>query len=145
MNFGFFNKTPKSIDYETTLINYFNDFNQKYPNINNGGCGTFSYHLSNILSKYGINNEIVYKEEINVPENAYRCDVKFEHILVKTDKCVIDNNGTYKLSLIEKEDLKPLKKKKLKQMISDNRLWNDMFNHEIDKNNLIKDIYKIEL
>ena len=145
MNLSFLHKTPQSINYENTLMNYFNEFNRKYPDIDNGGCGTFSYHVSNLLDSYGIKNEIVYAEEKEVPDGAYRCDVKFEHILIKTEKFVIDNNGVYDLNSDYVKRLKYLKKRKLRKMINDERLWNDKFNHETDKIKLIKDIYKIKL
>ena len=41
--------------------------NNKYPNLNYGACGTFSYYLSETLDKLGIDNQIVYiKEKIKL-------------------------------------------------------------------------------
>jgi len=102
------------------------EINSKYPMIDFGGCGTFSYHLSEKLDSENIPNQIVYIPEKNTPENAYRCDVKFHHILVKVDDYMIDNHG---LKFVSNEVL-ILNKEKLKNMLEDKKLWNNIFPYE---------------
>jgi hypothetical protein len=56
------------------------EINNKYPNINYGGCGTFSYHLHKVLKdKYDIDTEIVYIKSPNPPGLKPDYDVKFTH------------------------------------------------------------------
>lgn len=102
--------------------------NHKYPMIDWGGCGTFSYFLSEKLDSEKIPNQIVYIPEKDTPENAYRCDVKFHHILVKVDDYLLDNHGVYKFS--DDCELLPLEKEKLKDMLEDKKLWNNVFPYE---------------
>jgi hypothetical protein len=115
------------------------NINLKYDRlIDCGGCGTFSYALSNVLIDNNVPHELVYVEG---PGSA-RCDVKFTHILVKVEDTLIDNHGirnqrkylpTYSLS-----------KSKLAEMLDDKQIWNDKFPHE-KWNNLIQDILSIAL
>lgn len=105
--------------------------NHKYPMINWGGCGTFSYYLSEKLNNENIPNQIVYIPEKDTPENAYRCDIKFHHILVRVDDYLIDNNGFHPLITFDKDyEILPLKKEKLKDMLEDKKLWNNVFPYE---------------
>lgn len=100
--------------------------NNKYPKIDWGGCGTFSYHLSEKLNELNIKNQIVYTPEKKTPKDAYRCDIKFHHILVKVDDYLIDNYGIRSFE----EEVLPLENEKLKCMLEDKKLWNNIFPHE---------------
>ena len=114
--------------------------NIKYSKIDWGGCGTFSYHLSEKLNKLNVKNQIVYIPEKETPNGAYRCDIKFHHILVKVDNYLIDNYG---ISNVEEEVL-PLENEKLKCMLKDKKLWNNVFPHE-EWSYLASDIMNIKL
>lgn len=100
--------------------------NNKYPKIDWGGCGTFSYHLSEKLNELNIKNQIVYTPEKKTPKDAYRCDIKFHYILVKVDDYLIDNYGIRSFE----EEVLPLENEKLKCMLEDKKLWNNIFPHE---------------
>lgn len=121
----------------------------RYEKINHGGCGTFSYYVSELLDKYNIENEVVYIEETKTPENSFRCDVKFDHILIKTKYVFIDSPGFYPLEWACLSDfwlnnLKILPKPKLFEMLKEPRLWNKEFDE--DKRNLLaEDLLKIKL
>lgn len=116
-----------------------NEINEKYPNINYGGCGTFSYYLYKVLKeKYDVNTEIVYVPSPNPPGLKPDYDVKFSHILVKIGDEVIDNNGFHQYS----DMCVNLPFEKLEEMVGIPELWNNRFNHQV-KNELIKDIYQI--
>ena len=111
--------------------------NEKHPNINYGGCGTFSYHLHKLLKeKYNVETEICY---IPGPRCAIEYDVKFTHILVKWNNILIDNNGFY-LRDDYSYQLNDLSTDKLHEMINIPELWNNKFNHHY-KEELINDIY----
>ena len=70
--------------------------NQKYPHINFGGCGTFSYYLGSVIQeKFNIDPEYVYIESDTPPFGKPDYDVKFSHILLKIDNWLLDNNGKY--------------------------------------------------
>jgi hypothetical protein len=122
------------------LQNKLTEINHNHPKIDWGGCGTFSYYVSNILDSIGINNQIVYIEEKDTPINAFRCEVKFTHILVKTDYCYIDNHSFYNVNDykiwnenirgFETPELKYLDKGKLHEMLDEPRLWNNVFGEE---------------
>ena len=115
------------------------NINLKYDRlIDHGGCGTFSYALSNVLVDNNVPHELVYVEGPGSPW----CDVKFTHILVKVEDTLIDNHGirnqrkylpTYSLS-----------KSKLGKMLEDKQIWNDKFPHE-KWDNLTQDILSISL
>lgn len=122
------------------LQNQIKSINDKFEKINYGGCGTFSYYVSEILDKYGIDNQIVYLEEKKVPPRAFRCDIKFTHIYVHVDKYYIDNNGFY----LDAGDVKVLPKEKLKDMLDEPRLWNSEFDEEKRKL-LAKELINIKL
>lgn len=120
---------------------------QNYERINYGGCGTFSYYVSEILDKYNIKNQIVFLEEKETPIGAFRCDIKFTHILIKTEYCFIDIGGFYPLESSEMDWLKllkPMPKDKLAEMLLESRLWNDTFGSE-KRDLLAKDLLKIEI
>jgi hypothetical protein len=123
-----------------SLLPQIKKINDKYPKIDWGGCGTFSYHLSEKLNKLNIKNQIVYTPEKETPEGAYRCDIKFHHIFVKVDNYLIDNYG---INSFEKEVLS-LENEKLKLMLEDKKLWNNVFPHE-KWDPLAKDIMNIKL
>lgn len=108
------------------LISEIEIINNKYPKIDWGGCGTFSYHLSKKLNELSIENEIVYLPEKDPPNGSYRCDIKFRHILVKVDNYLIDNYGIRHIN----DDTLPLESKKLECMLHDKKLWNNVFPHE---------------
>ena len=105
---------------------------QKYEKIDHGGCGTFSYYISEILDRSGIENQILYLEETHTPPGSFRCDIKFTHILVKTQYCYIDINGFYSLTETSSwlNSLKPLPKNKLGEMLQETRLWNNVFDEK---------------
>ena len=122
----------------------------KIPNINYGGCGTFSYHLHKTLKdKYDIDSEIYY---ISGPPAGIDYDIKFSHILLKVEDYFIDNKGLYR---VDKSSINPnnkLSTEKLKEMIGIKELWNNKFNVVYFDSNLqikqisddlIKLIYKI--
>lgn len=113
--------------------------NTKYPYINYGGCGTFSYYLQKTLKdKYNIDTEICY---VPGPRCAIEYDVKFTHILVKWENILIDNNGFYFFKDYSYE-LNSLSTDKLREMINIPELWNNKFDVGL-KNDLVKDIYLI--
>lgn len=122
------------------LLTEIKKINNKYPLIDWGGCGTFSYHLSEKLNSLGIENQIVYTLEKETHKDAYRCDIKFSHIMVKVDEYLIDNKGTATI----KEEIFPLDKEKLKSMLDDKKLWNDRFPHVL-WNCLADDISQIKI
>ena len=67
------------------------EINKELPDINYGGCGTFSYHLKKVLEeKYNIKSEIYY---LPGKPAAIEYDVLFSHIVVKVNDTIIDNNG----------------------------------------------------
>ena len=75
------------------------NLNKKYPNINYGGCGTFSYFLHKTLKdKKNIISEFVYTPSLTAPGKRPDYDIKFTHIYVKVGDYYIDNNGIYKYS-----------------------------------------------
>jgi hypothetical protein len=112
--------------------------NDKYPNINYGGCGTFSYHLHKTLKdKYNIDTEICYMPG---PRCAIEYDIKFTHILLKWEGLLIDNTGFYLSS--EHQDLESLSPDKLEEMINIPQLWNNVFDMST-KDELIKEIWSI--
>jgi hypothetical protein len=127
------------------------EINNKYPNINYGGCGTFSYHLYQVLkNKYNTIAEIVYVPSTTPPALYPNYDIKFSHILVKIGNVLIDNNGTYHIN--EPENIELLSIQKLKEMISIPELWNNRFDQMVYNRNfsseritdrLVKDIYLI--
>ena len=123
------------------VINALPELNNKYPNINYGGCGTFSYHLHKALKeKYNINTEIVYIKADHPPGGKPDFDLKFTHILLRYENYYIDNNGIhFDLSNCEIENL-PLSK--LEEMIYIPELWNNKFDHSMT-NELKKDLYLI--
>src|ERR1035437_2719513 len=129
-------------------LNFLNEkiqlINSKYPNINYGGCGTFSYHLSEHLEKkYNLKSEIVYIVSDAPPGLKPDYDIKFQHILIKIGEHCIDNNGYYKFtSYSQWFQIQKLNKLKLFEMINITQLWNSRFNQQ-HKNNLIIDIYNI--
>lgn len=114
--------------------------NNDIPNINYGGCGTFSYHLNKVLQEKNIQSEIYY---LPGPPAAIKYDIEFSHIVIKVDDVIIDNNGFYyNIPNSWTNKLKPLSEEKLKEMINIQPLWNDKFK---DKEELIKRIYKLKL
>jgi hypothetical protein len=120
------------------LLKKIKDLNSKYPNINYGGCGYFSYYLhSHLLEKYNINTEIVYIESDTPPGLVPNYDIKFKHILIKWGNHFIDNNGLHK-----NLEVSVLTKDKLEEMITINDLWNNRFDHSI-LSYLIRDIKSI--
>ena len=134
------------------LQNRIAELNKIHPKIDWGGCGTFSYYISDILDKNNIKNEIIYVIEKEPPVNAFRCDIKFTHVLIKTDYGYIDNHSIYKKYLIWNEitksyyepEFKVLEKPKLGEMLEEPRLWNDVF--DADKRKLLEeDIKKIKI
>lgn len=126
--------------WHSTLKKEIRSINHNYEKINYGACGVFSYYLSIVLDKHGIKNKIVYIPEKNTPKGAYRCDVKFEHILVDIGSHVIDNNGFFEKC----NNLFDLDRNKLHQMINEPRLWSNEFDWK-RKENLIKSILDIKL
>jgi hypothetical protein len=102
------------------------------PYINQGGCGIFAHHLSEVLSKkYKLKHRIVYidsekKEKYN-----------FKHILIEIDGYLLDSEGFYYRETSNK--IKYLSKKKLKEYLS-KKIWNKKFK---DKELLIKLINNI--
>jgi hypothetical protein len=128
------------------IINNFPKLNEKYPNINYGGCGTFSYHLYKVLKdKYNIDTEIVYIKTDHAPGGKPDYDLKFSHIMLKyTNKddtsdytFYIDNNGVYKYL---PDIIETLSLSKLEEMISIPELWNNKFNHSMS-DDLKRDLY----
>jgi hypothetical protein len=104
--------------------------NRKYPNINYGGCGVFAYHFGECYrKKYPLSKvEYVYIESENPPAGRPEYDIWFNHILVKIENMVIDNNGFHSIDRI-KCDLHPLNNDKLLEMINIKELWNHIYDH----------------
>ena len=118
--------------------------NNKYPKIDYGACGTFSYYLSEVLEQYNILHNIIYSVEKNIPPDVFRCEIKFSHIIIKVGNLFIDNKGIYEGFPYGDQELKTLAKSKLFEMLKENRIWNDVF-PEIKKNDLAEDILNITL
>jgi hypothetical protein len=115
------------------------NINLKYDRlIDYGGCGTFSYALSNVLVDNNVPHELVYVEGPGSP----RCDLKFTHILVKVEDTLIDNHGFWKKGLYH--PTYSLSKYKLGKMLEDKQIWNDKFPHE-KWTDLTQDILSISL
>lgn len=113
--------------------------NDKYPNIDYGGCGIFSYYLSKILlDKYNINSEIFYIESTKAPGLKPDYDIHFWHIYVKAFGIYIDNKGFYN-SINEDYVVNRLSISKLYEMINIPELWNNKFNH-LDSKSLVDDM-----
>ena len=86
----------QSIDIISKVLEILPTINQKYPHINFGGCGTFSYYLGSVIQeKFNIDPEYVYIESDTPPFGKPDYDVKFSHILLKIDNWLLDNNGKY--------------------------------------------------
>jgi hypothetical protein len=117
------------------------EINNDLPNINYGGCGTFSYHLKKVLyEKYDMKSDIYY---IPGDPAAIHYDILFSHILLKVDDCIIDNNGFYNTNSPWVKDLIPLSDTKLKEMIEIPELWNSEFHNDENINKLINKINTI--
>lgn len=118
------------------------NINCKFPNINYGGCGTFSYHLQKVLShKYNVSTEIYYIKSPNPPGLMPSYDIKFRHILVRFGDFLIDNNGLHQMPKND-DSLAKLSTEKLEEMINIPELWNNVFDIHT-KEQLIKEIYLI--
>ena len=88
------------------------EINKELPDINYGGCGTFSYHLKKVLEdKYNIKSEIYY---LPGKPAAIEYDVLFSHIVVKVNDTIIDNNGLYECGSGWTTNLNKLSEEKLK-------------------------------
>ena len=122
-----------SLLYQIKLIN------DRHSKINYGGCGVFSYYLSIILEKNNISHRIVYIKEKNTDPKAFS-DIKFEHIMIDIGDYYIDNKGFHK----KKIETFILDRNKLGEMISEPRLWSNVFNWNMT-DRLIQDINKIKL
>lgn len=122
------------------MLSEIKKINNKYPKIDWGGCGTFSYHLSEKLNKLNIKNQIVYIPEKETFKDAYRCDIKFHHIFIKVDDYLIDNYGIRSFE----EEVLTLENEKLKCMLEDKKLWNNIFPYE-EWDPLARDIMNIKL
>jgi hypothetical protein len=125
--------------------------NREFPNIIYGGCGIFAWTLSDILTKRGITNSIVYVLEVNSPVGAYRCDIKFRHFYVYINiggkDFYIDSSGVSKYSDIIKmynSSLCEVSVNKLYLMLLDKCLWNNKFSFS-DWDKLSNLMYKIML
>ena len=122
----------------------------KIPNINYGGCGTFSYHLHKRLKdKYGVDSEIYYLEGSRARIDY---DIKFSHIVIKIGDYFIDNKGLYDVNTFPGYGNNKLSPEKLEEMIGIKDLWNDKFDVTVTDSNfmpqkmsdkLIKLIYQI--
>lgn len=117
------------------------ELNNYFPNINYGGCGTFSYHLNKVLKdKYAIESNLYYLPGIPA---AIEYDLHFSHIVIKIDNYIIDNNGFYENGNGWTKDLKALSDEKLKEMIDIPLLWNNMFYTDNNIKELVERIYEI--
>lgn len=133
-----------NLDYKLDIINSY------FPDIIYGGCGIFAYTLSDIFTKRGIYNSILYVLETETPIGAFRCDIKFTHFFVCirmfNDICYIDSSGICSYSqVIERYNNAPLYKinnDKLYEMLLEKRLWNNKFSFQ-NWNKLSNLMYKI--
>ena len=117
------------------------EINKELPNINYGGCGTFSYHLSKVLmKKYNIKSEIYY---LPGKPAAIEYDSLFSHIVVKVNDTIIDNNGTYECGSGWTLNLNRLSEEKLEEMLDIPKLWNDKFYNNENINNLVNKLYQL--
>jgi len=115
--------------------------NKEIPNINYGGCGTFSYHLKKVLEeKYDIKSEIYYKPG---KPAAIEYDVLFSHIVLKVNNTIIDSNGLYEWGSEWTTNLNRLSEEKLEEMLDMPKLWNNKFYNDENINNLINRLYQI--
>ena len=131
------NKIEKLIKIDLNI----EKINNEIPDINFGGCGTFSYHLSNTLNgKYGIENEFYY---LPGAPAAIEYDILFSHIVIKVDDYFIDNNGFHNQKSGWCKDLIPLPKDKLEEMINIPELWNSQFYNKQNIEKLIDSISEI--
>lgn len=133
----FLQSRPTKLD---SLLEQIKSINNRHSKINYGGCGIFAYYLSFVLDRYNISHQIVYIKERFTDPRAFRCDVKFEHILIDIGDYYLDNNGFHK----KKFETYTLYREKLGEMILEPRLWSNNFNWKL-KDNLIQDINKIIL
>jgi hypothetical protein len=113
-----------------TILEKLPEINNKFANINYGGCGTFSYHLyNNIKQKYNIEPEIYYIKAETPPGLMPNYDICFSHILLKIGDYYIDNNNKYDVSQQQNELFQKLDIEKLQEMINIKELWNDVYDH----------------
>ena len=114
--------------------------NNKYENINRGGCGTFSYYLGGSLKdKYNIDPEIIY---IEAPfDDGWDYDISFTHVMVKIDEYYIDSEKVLWYKNMP-SNMHPLDIHKLGDMIKIPKLWNRTFDHSKSLD-LAEDIYLI--
>jgi len=113
------------------------EINKRYPNINYGGCGAFSYYLHQTLKKkYGQEVSIVYIPCEKTPENAF--GVKFRHMMVSWKNWYIDNNGFYS-NHSKGIEISP---RTLKAMIDVPHLWNSQF-EKSNTESMIEDLKRI--
>jgi hypothetical protein len=113
------------------------------PDINWGGCGTFSYHLSKAMKEnHGIDSEIFY---LPGAPAAVEYDILFSHIAIKAEGYVIDNGGFYDARSKEGwvRDLVPLPYEKLEEMVGMPELWNSRFYRKENIEELIERLNKI--
>ena len=85
--------------------------------------------------------EYVYIESGNPPGGRPEYDLWFNHIMVKIENVVIDNNGFHSIDRF-KCDLHPLKNDKLLEMINIKELWNNIYDHT-NTPCLVNDIKKL--
>lgn len=128
------------IDIINHIVDKLHTINDKYPNINYGGCGTFSYYLSkNIKDKYNIDTEIFYIKCDTPPGLKPDYDISFSHILVKIGDYYIDNNNKYEVCYQQNEIFEKLEMSKLEEMINIPKLWNNIYDHS-KTDELIKEL-----
>ena len=128
------------IDMINHIVDKLPTINDKYPNINYGGCGTFSYYLSkNIKDKYNIDTEIYYIKSETPPGLYPDYDISFSHILLKLGDYYIDNNNKYEVSYQQNDIFEKLEMSKLEEMINIPQLWNNIYDHS-KTNELIKEL-----
>ena len=128
------------IDIINHIVDKLHTINDKYPNINYGGCGTFSYYLSkNIKDKYNIDTEIFYIKCDTPPGLKPDYDISFSHILVKIGDYYIDNNNKYEVCYQQNEIFEKIEMSKLEEMIKIPKLWNNIYDHS-KTDELIKEL-----
>ena len=128
------------IDIINHIVDKLHTINDKYPNINYGGCGTFSYYLSkNIKDKYNIDTEIFYIKCDTPPGLKPDYDISFSHILVKIGDYYIDNNNKYEVCYQQNEIFEKIEMSKVEEMINIPPLWNNIYDHS-KTDELIKEL-----
>ena len=137
--------------------------NQKYSNINRGGCGVFALYLSKELDKRNIKHDILwigddYHNAEKVIRNTFQSNsnvtledfsdngIFLSHVMVKIGKKFIDSEGVYKgfdnTRWSHRRVLSKMSNKELFKLVDSSHGWNDTFQRKLIPK-IKKDIKKV--